>query len=224
MEPPPAPTERTSTDDARTVRSPTVVSRRICATPSLTRHTSVEVPPMSKVRRLSKPACRAIQSAPVTPPAGPLISRLTGTVSAPTGEVRPPSERRMCKIHVARYRAELPAQVAHVPGDDRADIGIADRRDRALVLLHFGNHLGGERDRNVGQLLRRDAAGDLLMRVVGVGIDQRNRERVDPFLLERSQRLRAAHPRRVSRQSRLWRRSARAPPPSAPEAREAASC
>ena len=53
---------------------------------------------MSKVRRLSKPACRAIQSAPVTPPAGPLISRLTGTVSAPAGEVRPPSERKMCRL------------------------------------------------------------------------------------------------------------------------------
>ena len=51
IEPPPAPTVRTSTVDARTVRSPTVVSRPIRGARSWTSATSVDVPPMSNVMR-----------------------------------------------------------------------------------------------------------------------------------------------------------------------------
>jgi hypothetical protein len=69
---------RTSIELARTVTSPTVVSRRTSARPFSTSETSVDVPPMSNVSRLWKPDCRPIQIAPATPPAGPLISRLTG--------------------------------------------------------------------------------------------------------------------------------------------------
>ena len=47
----PRPTVRTSTEEARTVRSPTLVSRPIRGGRSCTSATSVEVPPMSKVRR-----------------------------------------------------------------------------------------------------------------------------------------------------------------------------
>jgi hypothetical protein len=67
-----------STDEARTVTSPTVVSRRSRGWPFMISATSVEVPPTSTVRRFGKPACTATHSAPVTPPAGPDISRLTG--------------------------------------------------------------------------------------------------------------------------------------------------
>ena len=60
--------------------------------------TSVEVPPTSTVSRFGNPACTATHSAPVTPPAGPDISRLTGKSSAERAEASPPSERRMCSF------------------------------------------------------------------------------------------------------------------------------
>ncbi len=41
-------------------------------TPSLTRATSHEVPPMSKVRARRRPSRAASRAAPMTPPAGPL--------------------------------------------------------------------------------------------------------------------------------------------------------
>ncbi len=87
-----------STEEARTVTSPTVVSRRSRGTPLPISATSVEVPPTSTVSRFGKPACRATQSAPVTPPAGPDISRFTGYSSAEDADARPPSERRMCSF------------------------------------------------------------------------------------------------------------------------------
>jgi hypothetical protein len=57
--------------------------------------TSVLVPPMSKVRKSRKPACSAAHAAPVTPPAGPDSSRVTGLAAATDAEARPPSLRRM---------------------------------------------------------------------------------------------------------------------------------
>ena len=87
-----------STEEARTVTSPTVVSRRSRGTPFMISATSVEVPPTSTVSRFGNPACSATHSAPVTPPAGPDISRFTGYSSAEAAEARPPSERRMCSF------------------------------------------------------------------------------------------------------------------------------
>ena len=47
------------------------VSRPIDGWPFWQSATSVDVPPMSKVRMSSKPALRATKSAPATPPDGP---------------------------------------------------------------------------------------------------------------------------------------------------------
>ena len=60
--------------------------------------TSVDVPPTSTVSRFGNPAWTATHSAPVTPPAGPDISRLTGYSSADFADARPPSERRICSF------------------------------------------------------------------------------------------------------------------------------
>ena len=95
MEPPPAPTVRTSTEGARTATSPTRVSRRMRAWLSSISATSVEVPPTSKVSTLLKPPREQNQIAPATPPAGPDSSRLTGVLAADWLVARPPSERRM---------------------------------------------------------------------------------------------------------------------------------
>ena len=96
-----------STDEARTVTSPTVVSRRRRGLPFMIRATSVDVPPTSTVSRFGNPAWRATQSAPVTPPAGPDISRFTGYSSAEAAEASPPSERRMCSFTSPAFEASL---------------------------------------------------------------------------------------------------------------------
>ena len=57
------------------------------------RHTSVEVPPISSVSTLSKPASLATHCAPATPPAGPLSNMFTGASSAASNDINPPSER-----------------------------------------------------------------------------------------------------------------------------------
>ena len=131
--------------------SPTVVSRRRRGAPFMISATSVEVPPTSTVSRFGNPACSATQSAPVTPPAGPDISRFTGYSSAEAADARPPSERRMCSFTSPAFEASLLREVAHVALHDRAHVGVRDGRHRALVLLHLGHDLGGERHRHARQ-------------------------------------------------------------------------
>ncbi len=50
---------------------------------------------MSKVMRSENPHCSAIHTAPVTPPAGPDSSIVTGASTAARAPDRPPSLRRM---------------------------------------------------------------------------------------------------------------------------------
>ena len=94
MEPPPAPTVFTSSEETRTDKSPTLVSRTSRGSPFSISATSVDVPPTSSVRIFSKPACLATQSAPATPPAGPDISKFTGASAALSAAINPPSERK----------------------------------------------------------------------------------------------------------------------------------
>ena len=71
IEPPPAPTVCTLTDGTLIRKWLIEVSRPIVGWPFWQSATSVDVPPMSNVRMLSKPALRATKSAPATPPDGP---------------------------------------------------------------------------------------------------------------------------------------------------------
>jgi hypothetical protein len=61
----------TFTDGTLIRKWPIDVSRPIVGCPFWQRATSVDVPPMSKVRMSSYPALRATKSAPATPPDGP---------------------------------------------------------------------------------------------------------------------------------------------------------
>ena len=61
-------------------------------TPSRTRHTSVLVPPMSKVMAPSKPAATAAADPAITPPAGPDSSNATGRSAASPVGMSPPAE------------------------------------------------------------------------------------------------------------------------------------
>ena len=71
IEPPPAPTVCTFTDGTWIRKWLIDVSRPIVGWPFWQSATSVDVPPMSKVRMSSNPALRATKSAPATPPDGP---------------------------------------------------------------------------------------------------------------------------------------------------------
>ena len=66
-----------------------------CAFPFCTRHTSVLVPPMSKVMMLRCPARLATWMAPLTPPLGPEKSVSIGRSPACSGVMMPPPEFMM---------------------------------------------------------------------------------------------------------------------------------
>jgi hypothetical protein len=75
------------------------------------RHTSVLVPPMSKVTQSGNPAAAAMRDAASTPPAGPDSRRATGCAAASDNGVRPP-----------------------------AQVGVRDGGHGALVLAVLGGH------------------------------------------------------------------------------------
>ncbi len=66
---------------------PSVVS---VGSPSITTETSVEVPPPSQVRTLSKPATLAISAAPSAPAAGPESTVVIGWCTTSSAESTPP--------------------------------------------------------------------------------------------------------------------------------------
>ena len=83
------------------------------------------------------------------------------------------------QLHASGPRCELLLQVVHVALHDRPHVGVGDRRDGALVLLHLRHDLGGQRHRNARQHRRGDLADAPLVRVVREGIDQRDGQRLD---------------------------------------------
>ena len=83
----------TSTAGARTGKSPTFVSLVISGRPDTQTATSVDVPPMSKVRMRSNPAWVATKEAPLTPPAGPERTVWTAFLQADSRLISPPSDR-----------------------------------------------------------------------------------------------------------------------------------
>ena len=66
-------------------------------TPPKQTATSDEVPPMSKVMMRSKPARRATNAAPFTPPDGPESTVWIGWSCAAPTDMRPPSDRTTCR-------------------------------------------------------------------------------------------------------------------------------
>ena len=92
IEPPPAPMVCTSSDGMRIGSPATDRSPAGSGAPPCTRHTSVLVPPMSKVTASGQPLATAEAAAARTPPAGPLSSSAAG-IRAPSSRVaRPPAD------------------------------------------------------------------------------------------------------------------------------------
>ena len=74
---------------------------------------------------------------------------------------------------------QLVREVTHVAGDLGPHVGVHHRGQGALVLAEFGQHFGRGRDRHRGQHFAGDLFGALLVMLVGVRIDERNRQRLD---------------------------------------------
>ena len=141
------------------------------------------VPPMSKERRLSKPVCRATRAAATTPAAGPELDRhhrhghrLVGLQDAAVG------------AHDVKWRQALLArrrvQLAQVGGEDRPDVGAHRRGAGALELLHLGQHLRGEVDRNARQTRAQPLAQPPLVLRVEEAEQQAHRHRLRAGLLQ----------------------------------------
>jgi hypothetical protein len=96
IDPPPAPTLRTSSVGALAGKAPTSVEREIVGMPSTITETSVDVPPMSKAISFGRPDLRAIITVEVTPPAGPESTVWTGRSEAAAALISPPSDRTIC--------------------------------------------------------------------------------------------------------------------------------
>jgi hypothetical protein len=94
-EPPPAPTVWMSMEVRRTGKPATLRPKAISALPSRTRQTSVEVPPMSKVMRSSRPERAPAATAPTTPAAGPESAVRIGISAARPTDMRPPEDWQM---------------------------------------------------------------------------------------------------------------------------------
>ena len=88
------------------------------------------------------------------------------------------------ELHILHFGFEFSLKAFHISRHFGTDIGVCDRRNRALILLHLRHHVVGERDRNTGQHLLGNFLDFLFMGWVGVRIDQRDRQRLNIFFLE----------------------------------------
>ena len=130
------------------------------------RETSVDVPPMSKLTTLGKPAALARGRAPTTPPAGPgqggpdRLARGLGR-----GDVA------LVRLHDPQVGpADAAFELAEVAVQDRHEVGVDGGRRGPLVLAVFGKEpLETEKRRpDLLELLRHD----LLVRGIGIGVDK----------------------------------------------------
>ena len=94
---------------------------------------------MSTVRTLSKPAARAIATAPSTPAAGP--ESIVRTLCSPAARavIRPPLLCMMWSPAGTPIAADPLLEVADVAAHDRHDVGVRGRRRGALELAELGD-------------------------------------------------------------------------------------
>ena len=89
--------------------------------------------------------------------------------------------------------------------------GVEHRGQRALVLAHHRQHVGRGGDRDAGQLGPQDVGDLALVRRVGEGMQQADRDRLDAELAALARRRLRRSPRRAARSPRRRRRCAPSP-------------
>ena len=96
----------------------------------------------------------------------------------------------------------------HVGRDARHHHGVEHRRERALVFAHHRQHVGRGGDRDAGQPGPQHVGDLALVRRVGEGMQQADRDRLDAELAALARRPRRRSPRRAARAPRRRRRCA----------------
>ena len=96
------------------------------------------------------------------------------------------AEQRDAALHPGL--AELGAQAADVAPHDRADGGVGDRGQGALVFLHLGQHDVAERDRRAGHDLGGESPDAGLVVTVEIGVHQADGDGLDAAGLQRLER------------------------------------
>ena len=135
MLPQPAPTDTMSNRGVRTGR-PSIVDWPVSSgSPAWMRHTSVLVPPMSKVMRLANPDCTDWRTAPMTPAAGPENSAVTGLRRMPVLGRRPPLDCMRLKLpekpRDARWRSNR-SRYSEITGCTWAAMTVVEARSYSL--------------------------------------------------------------------------------------------
>ena len=139
------------------------------------------VPPMSNEIALSMPMRRASSRTPTTPAAGPDSMMCIGVAAAASAVVSPPFDCISKSGAVDAAAPQPAAQPAQIALDDRPDIGVDDRRRCPLVFVDDRQHLGADRERDIGRQPRRDLLDPDLMRRVQIRVQQADRDRLDPL-------------------------------------------
>ena len=145
--------------------------------PSRTRQMSALVPPTSIEMMSPKPAERPTDTAPTTPAAGPESTVCTGWRTQVAALVTPPSDFMMSSGACRPTPSSACAQHAHVAAHRRHHRRVERGRHRPLELAELGQHLGGERHEHARVLLGQDRLHALLVRGVGVGVQEHHRDR-----------------------------------------------
>ena len=105
-------------------------------------------------------------------------------VSAGLDRGQPAVRAQDVKVRIDLALRQLLLEVADVDLDHGRYVGVGDRGDRALVLVHLRQDLGRDRDRDAGHDLVGDLADPLLVDAAGIGVHQANGQRFDPARLE----------------------------------------
>ena len=140
IEPPPAPIVCTSSDGSRTGTPPPPARRPAAGSPSSTRHTSVLVPPMSKVDRVGEAGGGGVGRGGPHPTGGTRQQQPgRGRAAAAATGTSPPAEV------ITRTRVASGSSARGRRRHDRPQVGVDDGGDGALVLPELGGDLVGRR-------------------------------------------------------------------------------
>ena len=197
IEPPPAPISIMSITGAligrpeprlkRCTRAASIIEATSMR-PSSTRQALAVVPPMSNEITLSCPASLPNSAVARPPPAGPDSSSRIGNLRAAAGETRPPAECISRSAPAKAARGKLALEVRQIAIHQRLHIGIGAGRDRARIFAQLRHDVGGERHEQVGKFALDQRAHRLLVRRVGVGMQEADRDRLDAVIHEPAQR------------------------------------
>ena len=165
--------------------------------PSSIRQALAVVPPMSKEITLSWPASLPNSAVASPPPAGPDSSSRIGNLRAAAGATRPPAECISRSAPRKPRARQLALEVRQIAVHQRLHIGVGAGGDRARIFAQLRDHVGGERDEQVGEFALDQRAHRLLVRRIGIGVQEADRDRLDAVIDEPAHR--GAHLVRIER-------------------------